>query len=59
MVSFNLRSLFHFLDLRGKKDAQLEIQALAELLFEESLLWCPELTRWYGEKRWKKAKLAP
>lgn len=59
VVSFNARSLMHFLDLRAKADAQLEIQWLSELLFEKALEWMPEIFKWYEEKRWRKAKLAP
>lgn len=59
VVSFNLRSLMHLLDMRGKADAQYEIQTLAEMLFEEAKLWCPEIMGWYEEKRWRKGKLAP
>lgn len=59
VVSFNARSLMHFLDLRGKADAQLEVQWLSDLLFERALEWMPEIFKWYEEKRWKKAKLAP
>jgi thymidylate synthase (FAD) len=59
VVSFNLRSLMHFLDLRGKADAQWEIQQLAALLMEQFKLWSPELAAWYHEHRWAKARLAP
>lgn len=59
VVSFNARSLFHFLDLRAKADAQLEIQQLCDSLLDISKEWMPELTFWYQEHRWKKAKLAP
>lgn len=59
VVSFNARSLMHFLDLRAKKDAQLEIQWLCDLLFVEFHCWMPELAEWYRDNRWGKAKLAP
>lgn len=59
VVSFNLRSLMHFLDLRAKLDAQLEIQALCELLMVEFHKWTPEVARWYMTNRWGKARLAP
>jgi thymidylate synthase (FAD) len=59
VVSFNARSLFHFLDLRGKADAQLEIQWLAEDILKCAQYWMPEVTQWYIDKRWRKAKLAP
>ena len=59
LVTFNLRSLMHFLDLRGKADAQWEIQQLAEMMLLEGKQWCPEIMGWYEEKRWRKGKLAP
>jgi thymidylate synthase (FAD) len=59
VVSFNLRSAFHFLDLRSKADAQPEIQAMADMLLTELLDWAPELTQWYAGNRLKKALLAP
>lgn len=59
VVSFNMRSLMHFLDLRGKKDAQLEIQWLCELLLPKFKIWAPEIAEWYIENRLGKAKLAP
>lgn len=59
VFSANLRSLWHILDLRYKKDAELEIQQLSQLLFDECLAWTPELTQWYQENRLGKAKLSP
>lgn len=59
VVSFNLRSLLHFLDLRGKADAQPEIQCLSEMLFEKGKQWSPEIVGWYEKHRWKKSKLSP
>jgi thymidylate synthase (FAD) len=59
VVSFNLRSLMHFLDLRAKLDAQLEIQALCELLMVEFQKWTPEIAGWYKSNRWGKARLSP
>lgn len=59
VVSFNLRSLMHFLDLRAKLDAQLEIQALCELLMVEFEKWTPEIAGWYKTHRWGKARLSP
>lgn len=59
VVSFNLRSLMHFLDLRAKLDAQLEIQALCELLMVEFQKWTPEIAGWYKANRWGKARLSP
>lgn len=59
VVSFNARSLMHFLDLRAKKDAQLEIQKLCELMWPHFEEWMPEIAAEYKEKRWGKARLAP
>ena len=59
VVSFNLRSLFHFLDLRSKKDAQLEIQQLCDLMFPHVEEWVPAIAQWYKISRLGKAKLAP
>lgn len=59
VVSFNARSLMHFLDLRGKHDAQSEIVILANLLMQEFQNWMPAVAHWYEENRWKKARLAP
>lgn len=58
-VSFNARSLMHFLDLRAKKDAQLEIQQLCEMMLPHFRSWMPELSRWYEDNRLYKARLAP
>lgn len=59
VVSFNLRSILHFMDLRAKMDAQLEIQALCEQIAPHLERWAPNVWDYYYEKRWKKAKLAP
>jgi thymidylate synthase (FAD) len=59
VVSFSLRALMHFLDLRAKRDAQLEIRQLCDLIRPAFELWTPELAKWYLSKRWGKAKLAP
>lgn len=59
VVSFNLRSLLHFLDLRAKKDAQLEIQQMCELMWPHVKQWCPEIADWYSKNRYGKARLAP
>lgn len=59
IVSFNLRSLMHFCDLRLKKDAQLEIQQLAELMWQCAESWCPEICAWYNRYRKGRAILAP
>jgi thymidylate synthase (FAD) len=59
VLSCNVRSLMHLLDLRWKKDAQLEAQQFAELLFKQFEQWCPAIAQWYLENRAKKAKLSP
>lgn len=59
IVSFNLRSLMHFLDMRNKKDAQLEIQKLCELMLVHFENWVPEIAEWYQSHRLGKARLAP
>ena len=59
VVSFNARSLMHFLDLRAKADAQLEIQQLCDLLMEHFLAWMPEVAAWYRDRRFGKARLSP
>ncbi|MBF2064767.1 MAG: FAD-dependent thymidylate synthase [Calothrix sp. C42_A2020_038] len=59
VVSFNLRSLLHFLDLRYKKDAQLEIQKLCEMMFPHLEEWAPVIAVWYKSTRLGKGKLAP
>lgn len=59
VVSFNLRSLLHFLDLRYKKDAQLEIQKLCEMMFPHLEEWAPAIAAWYKSTRLGKGRLAP
>jgi thymidylate synthase (FAD) len=59
IVSFNLRSLLHFCDLRHKKNAQLEIQQLCELMWPHVQEWVPAIAQWYEKTRLGKARLAP
>jgi thymidylate synthase (FAD) len=59
VLSCNLRSLLHLLDLRWKKDAQLEAQKFCELLYLNLESWAPAVAQWYKENRAKKAKLSP
>jgi thymidylate synthase (FAD) len=59
VVSFNCRSLMHFLDLRSKKDAQLEIQILCQLMWNHFQEWVPQVAEWYQKNRLGKAKLSP
>lgn len=59
VVTFNARSLLHFLDLRTPKDAQLEIQIMAHKLFEKFEKFMPEVAEFYLQKRLGKSKLSP
>ena len=59
VMSCNARSLMHLLDLRWKKDAQLEAQKLCELLYCHFEAWMPAVAQWYQENRAKKARLSP
>jgi thymidylate synthase (FAD) len=59
IVSFNLRSALHFMDLRSKRDAQLEIQQLCDLLWPHLQSWAPSICDWYTASRLHKARLAP
>ncbi len=59
VMSCNARSLMHLLDLRWKKDAQLEAQKFCELLYLRFEEWMPHVAHWYEENRAKKARLSP
>ena len=59
VMSVNLRSVLHFLDLRAKMDAQLEIQALCHQLAPLVKTWSPNVWNYYEEKRLHRAKLSP
>jgi thymidylate synthase (FAD) len=59
VLSCNLRSLMHFLDLRYKRDAQLEIQQLCELIWPHFEQWAPSIAKWYAKDRLHKGRLAP
>ncbi|QEY32260.1 FAD-dependent thymidylate synthase [Synechococcus sp. RSCCF101] len=59
VVSFTLRALLHFMDLRAKRDAQLEIRCLCDLLWPHLQDWVPEIAAWYEESRLHRARLAP
>ncbi|MEB3320468.1 MAG: FAD-dependent thymidylate synthase [Cyanobium sp.] len=59
VVSFTLRALLHFLDLRAKKDAQLEIQQLCQLMLPHLRAWAPQIAEWYEGSRLYRARLAP
>lgn len=59
VVTFNLRSVLHLMDLRAKMDAQLEIQALCEQLAPILQDWAPDVWSYYEEKRLHRARLSP
>jgi len=59
VMSANVRSLMHLLDLRWKADAQLEAQQLCEAIFPHFKAWVPAIADWYETNRLKKARLAP
>lgn len=59
VVTFNMRSLMHFLDLRAKADAQLEIQQLCYKMMTCFMEWAPQIADWYEKNRLSKARLAP
>jgi thymidylate synthase (FAD) len=59
VLSANVRSMLHLLDLRWKLDAQLEAQQLCELMWEPFKAWVPDIATWYEANRLKKAKLSP
>jgi thymidylate synthase (FAD) len=59
VVSFTLRALLHFLDLRSKADAQDEIRQLCGMIWPLVGSWTPQIAAWYQQKRWGKARLAP
>ena len=59
VLSANVRSLMHLLDLRWKPDAQLEAQKLCEHIWPHFKVWVPAIACWYEENRLKRARLAP
>ena len=59
VLSANVRSLLHLLDLRWKADAQLEAQKLCEMIWPHVQDWVPAVAEWYETSRLKKARLAP
>jgi thymidylate synthase (FAD) len=58
-VSGNLRSWLHLLDVRLKKDAQLEIREVADRAAIHIMEWAPQVTEWWQNTRAGKALLAP
>lgn len=59
VMSGNLRTLLHIVDLRSKPNTQLETMMFSDALFGLLLQWCPEICGWYKEHRYKKARLSP
>lgn len=59
IMSANVRSLMHLLDLRWKADAQLEAQKMCEVIWPHFQAWTPTIADWYENNRLKKARLAP
>jgi thymidylate synthase (FAD) len=59
VMSANVRSLMHLLDLRWKADAQLEAQTLCEVIWPHFQAWVPAIAEWYETNRLKKARLSP
>lgn len=59
VVSFSLRAMLHFLDLRAKLDAQWEIRQLCDLMWPHLEAWAPEIAAWYKKTRFTRARLAP
>ena len=59
VVSANLRTWLHLLDVRHKADAQWEIRALMDLVALQVQRWVPEIYEWYAQYRLGKAMLAP
>lgn len=59
VMSANVRSFMHLLDLRWKLDAQLEAQQLCELMWVHFKVWVPTIADWYEANRAKKARLSP
>ena len=59
VMSANVRSLMHLLDLRMQKSAQLEAQRLCELIYPHFEAWVPQVAEWYTQTRKWKPRLAP
>lgn len=59
LMGCNIRSLMAFLDRRAKKNAQAEIQKLAELVMIEFEEYSPDIAKWYRFSRYHKSVLAP
>jgi len=59
IMSANLRSWLHILDLRAKPDAQLETVQFAESVYKLLWNWVPQIMEHYKKERYKKANPAP
>lgn len=59
VITGNIRSWFHLLDVRHKLDAQLEARWAMERILEKVSTWVPEIWSWYEKARLSKAILAP
>jgi len=59
VMSANVRTFFHLLDMRLPPNAQWEIRELCELFLHIGELWMPKVYQWYRENRAYKHKLAP
>lgn len=59
VITGNLRSWFHILDVRSKLDAQDEARWAMDLIAEKIQAWAPETYAWWESHRKGKARLAP
>ena len=59
VISGNLRSWLHLLEVRSKLNAQHEIRTIADLIHLELLRWAPDVVNWWVTNRQKKAILSP
>ena len=59
VMSANVRTFLHLLDMRLPPNAQWEIRELCELFLHVGELWMPKTFQWYRENRAYKHRLAP
>jgi thymidylate synthase (FAD) len=59
VMSMNLRTVFHIMEMRGTKDAEFECQLFSELLGRCIKAWVPEIYQWWEGKRKGKNQNAP
>lgn len=59
VMSANVRSILHMMDLRYKEDAQLECQMLCAKVWPIIKDWVPAVAEWYEKNRLHKNKIAP